>query len=168
MTGEKVGDEVMAMLRSDFMRTCAIDIESDSTVVPDQQAEQEGMAQVMQTVGMVMQGAQGMLMTQILPPDMVMNLSLEMLKMALHPVRYSRGVVEMISDFQEQLKIQQQMQAMMPPAPPPMPLGPPPPQAGGPKAGNGAAPSSGGPPGPPPGGPPPPPPGNGAGPPPLM
>jgi hypothetical protein len=148
------------------MRTCTIDIETDSTVVPDQQAEQEGMAQIMQTVGMVMQGAQGMLMTGILPPPMVMNLSLEMIKMALHPVRYSRGVVEMINDFQEQLAQQQAIQAMMPPAPPPPP-GPPPPQAGPVAKGNGAAPSSGGPPGPPPGGPPPPP-SNGAGPPPLQ
>jgi hypothetical protein len=166
MTGEKVTDEVMSILRSDFMRTCTIDIETDSTVVPDQQAEQEGMAQIMQTVGMVMQGAQGMLMTGILPPPMVMNLSLEMIKMALHPVRYSRGVVEMINDFQEQLAQQQAIQAMMPPAPPPPP-GPPPPQAGPVAKGNGAAPSSGGPPGPPPGGPPPPP-SNGAGPPPLQ
>ena len=165
MTGEKVTPEVMDVLRSDFMRTCTIDIETDSTVVPDQQAEQEGMAQTMQAVQGVMMGAGQMLATGILPPPMVMNLSLEMLKMFLHPVRYSRGVVEMITDFQEQLQAQIAMQAMMPPAPPPPPGSPPPPGPGAPK---GAAPSSGGPPGPPPGGPPPLPPGNGAAPPPLQ
>ena len=146
MTGEEVTPEVMAILRSDFMRTCNIDIEADSTVVVDEQQEQQSMAMVMQSVQLVMQGTQSMLMTQIMPPDKVIQLSLELLKMALHPVRYSRGVVELIDDFQEQLA----MQAMMPPPPPPMlPPGPP----GGP------------PPGPPPGAGPPHPPGppNGAG-----
>jgi hypothetical protein len=34
MTGEEVTPEVMAILRSDFQRTCSIDIEADSTVMP--------------------------------------------------------------------------------------------------------------------------------------
>jgi hypothetical protein len=145
MTGEEVTPAVMALLRSDFMRTCAIDIESDTTVVPDLQAEQEGMAQVMQSVQLVMQGTQGLLMTQILPPPQVMQLGLELLKMALHPVRFSRGVVEMINAFQEQLA------AMPAPQMPPPMMGHPgqPPPIGGPPPG--------GPPGgphPPPGGPP--------------
>jgi len=163
MTGEKVPPEVEAVLRSDFLRTCAIDIETDSTIVPDLQAEQEGMAQTMQAIQGVMMGTQQMLMTGILPPAMVMQLGLEMLKMFLHPIRYSRGVTEMINDFQEILKQQIAMQAMMPPAPPPPP-GAPPPGVGsppGPKGANGAgagpppgpAPPGGGlPPGPPPGG----------------
>ncbi len=117
MTGEDVTPEVMEILRSDFMRTCSIDIETDSTVVPDLQAEQEGMAMIMQSVQLVMQGTQGLLMTGILPPPQVMQLGLELLKMALHPVRFSRGVVEMIDTFQKQL-------ASMPVLPPPM-MGPP-------------------------------------------
>jgi hypothetical protein len=151
MTGEEVTPEVMALLRSDFARTCSIDIESDSTVVPDQQAEQEGMAMIMQSVQLVMQGTQSMLMTQILPPQQVINLGLELLKMALHPVRYSRGVVEMINDFQAQLQQQMMMQAMMPPPPPMMPPGighnggPPmgdgPPPPSGPSPGNGGMPA---------------------------
>jgi hypothetical protein len=140
MTGEQVTDEVMAILRSDFMRTCAIDIESDSTVVPDLQAEQEGMAQIAQTIGLVMTGAQQMLMTGVLPPPQIMQLTLEMLKMFLHPIRYSRGVVEMINQFQEQLAAMPPMPmmppGMPPPGGPPMPPGPPP----GPPQTNGAAP----------------------------
>jgi hypothetical protein len=123
MTGEEVTPEVMDILRSDFGRTCNIDIETDSTVVPDEKAEQEGMAMVMQSIGMIMQGAQQMLMTQILPAPQVIQLSLELLKMALHPIRFSRGVVELITDFQEQLQAQLAMQAMMPPAPPMPPPG---------------------------------------------
>jgi hypothetical protein len=155
MTGEMVTPEVEAILRDDFQRTCGIDIEADSTIAVDEQAEQQGMAQTMQAIQGVMQGTQALLMTGVLPPPQVMQLSLEMLKMFLHPVRYSRGVVQMINEFQEQL-------AMMPPPPPmPPPLPPPaagPPGAGGPP-GQGTAPPKPG--GPPPGmngaGPPPPP-----------
>jgi len=165
MTGEAVTPEVMDILRSDFGRMCSIDIESDSTVAVDEQAEQQAMAMVMQSVQAVMQGAVAMLQTGLLPPPMIMQLSLEMLKMFLHPVRYSRGVVELIDEFQDQLSAQIGMMAMMPPgAPQP---GAPPPQ-GGP----GGAPIEkppGGPGGRPPGAPPPggPPPGNGAAPPPV-
>lgn len=140
MTGEEVSPAVMDILRSDFTRTCSIDIETDSTVAPDLQAEQQGMTMVMQSVQLVMQGAQGMLTTGLLPPQQVIQLSLELLKMALHPVRYSRGAVELIDDFQEQL-------AAMPPAPPMPPMPPPGPPAG--------PPARGGPPGPPTGHPPP-------------
>lgn len=135
MTGEDVTPEVMAILRSDFLRTCTIDIEADSTVAVDEQQEQQSMAMVMQSIQLVMQGTQSMLMTQILPPQQVIQLGLELLKMALHPVRYSRGVMELIDDFQEQL----QLMAMMPP---PLPLPPP-------TGAQGEAPPGGGPSGPP-------------------
>ncbi len=138
MTGEEVTPEVMAILRSDFQRTCTIDIEADSTVTVDEQQEQQSMAMVMQSVQLVMQGTQQMLMTQILPPNQVIQLGLEMLKMALHPVRYSRGVLELVNSFQEQL----QMLALMPPPPMP-PVGP-----GGPPQTEGGPPASAGPPGP--------------------
>jgi hypothetical protein len=135
MTGEDVTPEVMAILRSDFTRTCSIDIETDSTVQVDLQAEQQSMAMIMQSVQLVMQGTQQMLMTQILPPDQVLQLGLELLKMALHPVRYSRGVVALIDDFQEQLA----MAAALPP-PPQQPPAPPLPQGGGPAAPQGGPP----------------------------
>jgi hypothetical protein len=69
----------------------------------------------------ILQGAQGLLMTGILPPPMVMQFSLELIKMMLHPIRGSRGVIEIINDFQEQLQAQ-----IMAPPPPPMVGGPPP------------------------------------------
>ena len=149
MTGEAVTPEVLEILRSDFGSTCAIDIESDSTVVVDEQDEQQAMTQIAQTMQLVMQGIQGLMMTQMLPPQQIVQLGLEMLKMFLHPVSYSRGVVQLIDDFQEQLMAT----PLMPPMPPGM--GPPPPPGAGP-------------PGPAPGGPPPPGPpgGNGAMPPP--
>jgi len=159
MTGEEVTPAVIAILRSDFLRTCSIDIEADSTVIADEQEEQRSMAMIMQSIQLVMQGIQGMLVTQVLPPTQVIQMGLELLKMALHPVRYSRGVVEMINDFQQQLK---QLAALPPPMMPPgPPMGPPgappgppgPPHPPGPPNGAGGPPRP--PPGPPPGHPPP-------------
>jgi hypothetical protein len=147
MTGEDVTPEVLAILRSDFARTCSIDIETDSTVELDETIEQESNAKMMMAVQGILQGAQGLLATGVLPPPMIMQFTLELIKMMLHPIRNSRGVVELIDGFQEQLT----MLAMQPPPPPPM--GPPgPPGAGppGPPPPPGASP-----PGPPPGGPPP-------------
>lgn len=168
MTGEEVTPAVLAILRDDFTRTCSIDIETDSTVQVDQQTEQQSMAMTMQAIQAVMMGAQQMLMTGILPPPQIIQLSIELLRMALHPIPHSRGVIELLDDFKEQLTAAISM------GPPPM-LGPgiPPggPSPGGPPAGpikepggpRGAGPRpgtlNGGPPGPPPGppgGPPPP------------
>jgi hypothetical protein len=59
-----------------------------------------------------------MLMSGVLPPQQVIQLSLEMMKMLLHPVRYSRSVVDLINQFQDQL-------AAAPLMPPPMPMAPP-------------------------------------------
>jgi hypothetical protein len=164
MTGEQVTPEVEAILRSDFQRTCSIDVETDSTVAVDEQAEQQAMAMTMQAIQGVMQGIQGLLMTGILPPQQVILLGLEMLRMVLHPIRYSRGVVELLNDFTEQLMMQMQMGPV-----------PPPPPGQGAANGAGAAPpprGQGGP-GAPPGSPAPPggnpnPAANGGGPPPPM
>jgi hypothetical protein len=123
---------VLAILRSDFMRTCMIDIESDSTVEVDEQTEQQSMAQTMQSIQAVMMGAGQMLQTGVLPPPQVIQLSLELLRMFLHPVRNSRGVIELLDDFKEQLDASIAM------SPPPMlgpPMGGPPPPGSGPQAG---------------------------------
>jgi len=139
MTGEEITPPVMALLRSDFMRICSIDIQSDSTVEVDEQTEQQSMAQVMQSVQAVMGGAGQMLQTGVFPPPQVVQLSIELLRMFLHPVRNSRGVIELLDDFKEQLEAAQSGM------PPPM-LGAPtgaPAGAGSPPAPSG--PDSGGP-----------------------
>jgi len=123
MTGEDVTLPVMAVLRSDFLRTCNIDIETDSTVEYDETTEKEANAQVMQVIGATMTAAQGLLATGLLPPPMIIQLTLEMIKMMLHPVRHSRGVVDLINGYQEVLMKFMQMDpmgaTMRPPPPPP-------------------------------------------------
>jgi uncharacterized protein YqfB (UPF0267 family) len=132
MTGEDVTPAVMAVLRSDFTRMCSIDIETDSTVEFDETSEKESNAQTMQVIGAVMSAAQGMLQTGLLPPPMVIQLTLEMVKMMLHPVRHSRGVIDLINGYQEMLTKFMQADpmgvSMRPPQPPPPPPGGPPPR----------------------------------------
>jgi len=142
---------VMEILRSDFMRFCTIDIETDSTVETDEATEKEANAQIMQVIGGTMQAAGGLLQTQLLPPPMIINMTLEMIKMLLHPVRHSRGVIDMINGYQEMLGAYMQMDPtgalMRPPPPPPGPGGPP--GAGPPPPGPSRGQNGKGPPGPP-------------------
>jgi hypothetical protein len=128
MTGEEVTPAVEAILRDDFQRTCSIDVETDSTVAIDEQGEQEANGKMMMAMQGIMQGAAGLLQAGILPPPMVAQFSLELMKMMLHPLKNSRGVVELIDDFQEQIQALAKMQAMQPPPPP----GPPPGAGAGP------------------------------------
>jgi hypothetical protein len=160
MTGEDVTPEVMDILRNDFARFCTIDIETDSTVEADEATEKEANAQIMQVIGGTMTAAQGLLQTGVLPPPMIINLTLEMIKMLLHPVRHSRGVIDLIDGYQEMLGAYMKMDptgALMRPPPPPGPPPGPPGAPPGPSRGqNGKGPPKQ-PPGPPPGigGPPP-------------
>jgi hypothetical protein len=161
MTGEDVTPAVMDILRNDFARFCSIDIETDSTVETDEATEKEANAQIMQVVGGTLTAAQGLLQTGILPPPMIINLSLEMIKMLLHPVRHSRGVIDLINGYQEMLGAYMQMDptgALMRPPPPP-PGAPPPGKGppGGPPPGPSRGQNGKGPPQPAPGQAPPPP-----------
>ena len=161
MTGEEVTPPVMAILRNEFTRFCSIDIETDSTVEADEATEKEANAQIMQVLGGVMQAGQGLMAGGLLPPPMVINLVLEMAKMLLHPVRHSRGVIDLIDGYQEMLSAYMQMDPtgalMRPPGPPPPGAGPP--GAGGPPPGPSRGQNGKGPPKLPAAGGPPPPPG---------
>jgi hypothetical protein len=123
MTGEAVTPEVMAILRSDFLRTCTVDIESDSTVVADEQEEQQSMMMVMQSFQGVMTSMAGVLQLGLFTPEVVAQLAIQLLKIAMHPIRNSRAFIELLDQVSDQLQQKAQMQAMMPP---PMPgMGPP-------------------------------------------
>ena len=161
MTGEDVTPEVMDILRNDFTRFCSIDIETDSTVEADEATEKEANAQIMQVIGGTMQAGQALLQGGMLPPPMVINLVLEMTKMLLHPVRHSRGVLDLINGYQEMLGAYMQMDPtgalMRPPPAPPPPGGPPQGPPGAPPGPTRGQNGKGPPKLPAPGGPPPPP-----------
>lgn len=132
MTGEDVTPDVMAILRSDFMRTCTVDIESDSTVVADEQDEQQSMAMAMQSIQAVMQGMAAVLQLGIFPAPQVAQLAVALIKITMHPIRNSRAFIQLLDDMQAQLTQQMQMQALQPPPPPMPPPGLNPQQPGGP------------------------------------
>jgi hypothetical protein len=71
-----------------------------------------------------------MLQTGLLPPPMIIQLTLEMIKMLLHPVRHSRGVIDLIDGYLEVLTSFMQQDpmgvTMRPPGPPPPPVAAPP------------------------------------------
>ena len=143
MTGEEVTPAVEAILRDDFQRVCAIDIETDSTIAIDETQEQESNAKILMAMQGILQGAQGLLMTGVLPPPMIMQFTLELIKMMIQPLRNSRGVVELINDFEEQLTVMMMTNPMglMPPgAAPPQGSGAGPPGAS-PQPPPGAAPA---------------------------
>jgi hypothetical protein len=50
MTGLQIPEEVRALLQNELMRQYRIDIETDSTVAPDEQAEQANMAAALEAV----------------------------------------------------------------------------------------------------------------------
>ena len=103
MTGEEVTPEVLDILRSDFQRTCTIDIEADSTVIVDEQGEQQAMAQIMQSMQAVMQGAGALLQTGMLPPPQVMQLPRNAEDVAAPGALLKAASSQLIDDFQEQL-----------------------------------------------------------------
>jgi len=140
MTGEEVTPAVEAILRDDFQRVCAIDIETDSTIAIDEQMEQESNAKILMAMQGILQGAMGLMQTGALPPPMVMTFTLELIKMMIQPIRNSRGVVELINDFQEQLQVAMMSNpmALMPPGAAPQGAGPPPGAPGLPPGTNGA------------------------------
>ena len=124
MTGETITPEVMAILRSDFMRTCTVDIESDSTVVADEQEEQQSMMMAMQSLQGVMQGMTGVLQLGLFQPPDVAQIAIALMKILMHPIRNSRAFIQLLDDMSSKLE----QQAMMPPPP-----GAEPPSGGPPK-----------------------------------
>lgn len=152
MTGEDVTPDVMAILRSDFMRTCSVEIESDSTVVADEQDEQQSMAMAMQSIQAVMQGMAAVLQLGLFPAPQVAMIAVSLMKITMHPIRNSRALIQLLDDMSDQLMAQAQMMANQPPPPPmpppglnppgaPPPGGPPPPrQIATPPKTNGAGP----------------------------
>lgn len=108
-------DDAMMILRRDGLRISKIDVESDSTVVADEQAEIEAMSAMTQSLGMAMQQMIPLVQSGIMP----MPIAVEFLKMLIKPFKNSRQVSMMLDQFV------MQMQSMAPQAPPP---GAPPPE----------------------------------------
>ena len=67
-------EEVKAVLESDRMRSFKVDIETDSTIAPDQRAEMQAFSETMQMVGGLLQQVMPGLQAGVFPPDLAMAL----------------------------------------------------------------------------------------------
>lgn len=95
MTGEEIDEELLDFLRSDFMRLCHLDIETDSTIASDETAEQEAVAKLM--------GALVSFFKEIWPAvksgDMPKDMAFELLRIAIRPFKGARKIEELITQY---------------------------------------------------------------------
>ena len=115
MTGLPVPPEVRMMLQDDLQRQYRIDIETDSTVAPDEERDQQNMADALQAVTAFIQ-AMGPLIQQGLP----MQLALQLLKTYLRKFKWGQEVEDTLTQLErnppqpkpdpEQQKMQAEMQ----------------------------------------------------------
>jgi DNA polymerase III alpha subunit (gram-positive type) len=116
MTGLQIPPEVRMMLQDDLQRQYRIDIETDSTIAPDQEREQANMADALQAVTEFIT-AMGPLIQQGLP----MQLALQLLKTYLRKFNWGQEIEDTLSKLErmpppppkpdpEQQKMQMEMQ----------------------------------------------------------
>jgi hypothetical protein len=115
MTGLQIPPQVRQLLQDDLQRQYRIDIETDSTIAPDEEREQQNMAQALEAVtGFIT--AMGPLIQQGLP----MQLALSLLKTYLRKFNWGQEIENMLDELQrnppqpkpdpEQQKMQMEMQ----------------------------------------------------------
>ncbi len=102
-------DEVSALLKSDAMRCYRVDIETDSTIREDVTRAQQNIAQFVQSIGQLIQGALPVMQAK---PDFI-PVVLETLKATARTFKLGRGLEEAIE------KVGPQIAPAQPPAPPP-------------------------------------------------
>lgn len=95
MTGLQIDPQVRLMLQDDLQRQYHIDIETDSTIAPDQEREQQNMANALQAVTEFIQ-AFGPLVQQGLP----LELALSLLKAYLRKFNWGQEIENMLDKLQ--------------------------------------------------------------------
>lgn len=113
MTGIGVTPEVMALLRNDMVRCFRIDIETDSTVEPNEQEEKQGATEFVGMVGQFLQQA----MPAVQAAPQMMPMLGEMLMFVVRKFRAGRSLEDVIEKTMGEMA-QQAMQPK-PPAPDP-------------------------------------------------
>lgn len=91
-TGIQPFPETMQILQNDAMRISRIDVETDSTVAPDEAAEQEAMSGMLQALGFVLQQIGPMVMQGIMP----LPIAIELVKLAVSPFKNARKINELL------------------------------------------------------------------------
>lgn len=84
--------QTMEILQTEGLRISRIDVETDSTVMADAGLEQENMAKMLQSLGLVLQQIGPMVQGGMLP----LPIAMEFIKLSLKPFKYSRDVTALI------------------------------------------------------------------------
>lgn len=116
MTGLEVPPEVHALLQNELQRQYRIDVETDSTIAPDEQKDQENMAKALEAVTAYVQAIGPMVSTGDIPAEAATKL----LKIYLRKFRWGREMEEVLEELERQpaqpkpdpemIKTQQEMQ----------------------------------------------------------
>jgi len=93
-------DKIVALFRSERVRPFALDIETDSTIQPDENADKQRRAEFLTALGNTM--AQMAPMVQAQPQTA--GFAGEILKFAIAPFRAGRELEQAVDDFVEQMK----------------------------------------------------------------
>ena len=109
-------DAVVALLRDDKLRSYQIDIETDSTVFQDAEAEKESRTELISAMAGFMQ--QWLPVVQVGGPPML-KLAFESLEFAVRGFRSGRQLEEALEECREALTEQAEAQANQPPPPDP-------------------------------------------------
>jgi len=94
-TGKMLDENAMTLLRNDALRLSRIDVETDSTVAPDEQADQQQIGMMLQALAQVLQQLGPMVMSGMIP----MPIALEIVKMAIKPFKYSGNLNQLLNQY---------------------------------------------------------------------
>ncbi len=100
MSGTEVTDEMMMILRNDALRDFSIDIETDSTVAPDDETEKAGVAEFLAAMSQFLNASMPIVAAQ---PQAVVPLG-QMLLWLSRKFRISRDVEDEITQFVEAMQ----------------------------------------------------------------
>ncbi len=115
ITGLQVTDEMMQILQNDSMRTFLVDIETDSTVAMDEDAEKQSANEFLTASSQFLQNALQMGAAQ---PALTPLLG-EMMMFGIRRYRAGRELEEVFEQTMEQIKQAQAQKAQQPPQPSP-------------------------------------------------
>jgi hypothetical protein len=110
MTGTEVTPEVMQLLRSDKLRSYRIDIETDSTIFEDAEAEKKARTEMVPRISKFMEIWGPIVQAQ----PVMLPLAFELLTFALQPFKIGKGVEDAIEQAKQQLTQMAQQQAAQP------------------------------------------------------
>lgn len=103
MTGQQVTPEIVELLRSDVLREYRIDIETDSTVLADEQADQEALTKILDGITRYVSAVGPVVQQGFIQPQVAVDL----LGVVLRRFKLGRKMEDMLDEASEELQGQQ-------------------------------------------------------------